>query len=71
MGDFDENDMDSPTKARKYYKIASTVKEKKDMQLKALRKSKMMLEKRVASLQHILEDIKKENLVTETASNVL
>lgn len=71
IGDFKENDMDSPTKARKFLKIASNVVEKKDMQLKDLRKKNKKLEKRVASLEQILDEIKKKNLVSDAASNIL
>ena len=71
MGDFKESDMDSPRKARKLLQIASNVIEKKDKQLKSLKQKNKILEKRVASLEEILENLKKKDLVSETASNVL
>lgn len=71
MGDFEEKDMNSPTKARKFLKIASNVVEKKDLKLKDLKKKNKQLEKRVASLEQILDDIKKKDLVSDTASDIL
>lgn len=71
MGDFTEKDMDSPTKARKFLKIASNVVEKKDMQLKDLKKQNKKLEKRVASLEQILGEIREKKLVSKKANKIL
>lgn len=57
MGDFEVEDMNSPTKVRKFFKIASNLIEKKDIQLKDLRKKNKQLEKRVAFLEQILDEI--------------
>lgn len=60
MGDFTEKDMDSPTKARKFFKIASTMVKKRDIQLRNSKKNNRKLEKRVTSLEQILEEIKND-----------
>ena len=69
MGDFQESDMYSPTKAVLYYRIASSFKKKNLAKLKFLKTSNMRLRNRVASLKQKLEEIKGKGFVTETTSS--
>ncbi|GBM08818.1 DNA transposase THAP9, partial [Araneus ventricosus] len=71
LGDFDESDMHSPTKAVKVLQKAKEEKTKKNRKLKALQQQNGKLKKRVASLEQILKEIKKKSFITDAASDVL
>ncbi|GBO13424.1 hypothetical protein AVEN_70941-1 [Araneus ventricosus] len=71
LGDFDDDDMNSPTKARKLLSIAQSQQKKWKMKIKNAERKTKRLEKKLFTLTEMLSDLKKKRLATEPAANVL
>ncbi|KAG8175618.1 hypothetical protein JTE90_019430 [Oedothorax gibbosus] len=71
LGDFDEADVTSPTKAQKLLQISQAAIMKHKQVVRNLRKSGKRLKKRVESLQGLLEDLKEKSMISDAASSVL
>ncbi|KAG8180336.1 hypothetical protein JTE90_016370 [Oedothorax gibbosus] len=71
LGDFDEADVTSPTKAQKLLQISQAAIMKHKQVVRNLRKSGKRLKKRVESLEGLLEDLKEKSMISDAASSVL
>lgn len=71
LGDFSDDDMKSPTKARKMLQIAKNQHKKSSAKIREISRKKKRLEKKICSLQEILQIMKKKCLISHSASNVL
>ncbi|GBL83662.1 hypothetical protein AVEN_132593-1 [Araneus ventricosus] len=69
LGDFDDDDMNSPTKARKLLSIAQS--QQKKLKIKNAKRKTKRLEKKLFTFKEMLSDLKKKRLATEPAANVL
>lgn len=70
VGDFTEDDMHIPSKARKVLRIAKRHTESNRKKIRFLRQEKNRLEKRVASLKIILNELKKKPLLSDSDDNI-
>ncbi|KAG8171995.1 hypothetical protein JTE90_007672 [Oedothorax gibbosus] len=71
LGNFDEADVTSPTKAQKLLQISQAAIMKHKQVVRNLRKSGKRLKKRVESLEGLLEDLKEKSMISDAASSVL
>ncbi|CAL1294995.1 unnamed protein product, partial [Larinioides sclopetarius] len=71
LGDFEEEDMESPSKARRILELANQQQNVKSATIKRLKRENFRLTKKVASLQSLLQDIQNKLLITESAKSIL
>ncbi|GBM33451.1 hypothetical protein AVEN_55778-1 [Araneus ventricosus] len=71
LGNFEEEDMESPSKARRVLELANEQQIVKSGTIKKLKMKNSRLTKKVASLQSLLQDIQNEPLITESAKSIL
>ncbi|CAL1284507.1 unnamed protein product [Larinioides sclopetarius] len=71
LGDFEEEDMESPSKARRVLELAYQQQNVKSATIKRLKRENFRLTKKVASLQSLLQDIQNKLLITESAKSIL
>lgn len=65
FGDFTEEDMESPRKAKLAWKIAKDEIDKKNKQLKLLRIKNARQERRILSLKNMVQQLKKSERVSD------
>ncbi|KAF8763579.1 hypothetical protein HNY73_021751 [Argiope bruennichi] len=71
IGDFQEKDMTSPTKAYYVLNMAKNCKESNRRKVKKLRNKNRRLQKRICSLQEILKEMRKKALISQSTSDIL
>ncbi|XP_054712791.1 G patch domain-containing protein 11-like isoform X2 [Uloborus diversus] len=71
LGDFKECDMESPTKAKKFFTIATLHEKKRARMIRTLKQKSKRLQERVCSLEESLKTMQKKALViTQSASDI-
>ncbi|CAL1269962.1 unnamed protein product [Larinioides sclopetarius] len=71
IGDFEEKDMESPTKARKLLAIAKSYKEISKKKIQELIRRNGSLVKKVLTLEELISKMKKKALISDSAGSVL
>ncbi|CAL1284430.1 unnamed protein product [Larinioides sclopetarius] len=71
IGDFEEKDMESPTKARKLLSLAKSHNEISRKKIQELRRRNRSLVKKVLTLEEIIRKMKKKALISDSAGSVL
>ncbi|CAL1298951.1 unnamed protein product [Larinioides sclopetarius] len=71
IGDFEEKDMESPTKARKLLSLAKSHNEISRKKIQELRRRYRSLVKKVLTLEEIIRKMKKKALISDSAGSVL
>ncbi|GBO14552.1 DNA transposase THAP9, partial [Araneus ventricosus] len=71
IGDFEEKDMESPTKARKLLVLAKSDQEISRKRIKQLRRRNRSLVKKISTLEEIISKMKKKALISDSAGSVL
>ncbi|GBN01078.1 hypothetical protein AVEN_34048-1, partial [Araneus ventricosus] len=71
LGDFDENDVNSPTKAQKLLQISKVEVSDCKQTIRKLRQENKRLKKRVATLNSMLSELKEKKMISDYASAVL
>ncbi|XP_035220469.1 uncharacterized protein LOC118193477 [Stegodyphus dumicola] len=71
LGDFNDEDVTSPSKAKKVLEIAQQQNISMKRKIKLLDKQNKRLKKRVASLDELLTELKTQNLISDSASTIL
>lgn len=71
LGDFKEDDLASPTKAKKVLTLANENVRTYRKKIKYLKQKNSRLKKRITSLKEVLNEIKKKSLITDSASKIL
>lgn len=71
LGDFNEDDMNSPRKARKLLLVAQNESKSLRKKIKKIKDKNNRLEKRVFTLKEMIVQLKKKRLVSQPAVNIL
>lgn len=71
LGDFDETDVKSPTKAQKMLKISQAEVANCKQVIQKLKRENKGLKKRVVSLSSMLSELKDKKMISDDASAVL
>ncbi|CAL1264102.1 unnamed protein product [Larinioides sclopetarius] len=69
LGDFKEEDMESPSEARRFFELANQQQNVKSATIKRLKRENFRLTKKVASLQSLLQGIQNKRLIAEPAKS--
>ncbi|KFM65822.1 THAP domain-containing protein 1, partial [Stegodyphus mimosarum] len=71
IGDFSSDDMNSPTKMKKFFALATAKIEEKQKKIKCLQKRNKRLIKKVDNLRSLVELLTKKNFLSDDATSTL